>query len=465
MNLQLENAHANETIRRNDIIYRRWHKNNRRNSNIQACGIRCSELHKRAERAEFRAFEKANKEIRGRMYEAGKVDHTDTLILRYARDLLGRTNRSIMEINNVAYLKKKPLNTLVKYPGGKTGDLKHLRESFIELFPKTIGDYYEPFLGGGAVWLAVEPQGKMYVNDFSDDLIEFYTLIKNQDQDFFGYIAKMGKAWQQLHDIAVKHVGDIYKGDLSPLTQYKTCIDSLVLNGADAFDIIKKIVEAKLPRIKKVEEKKKSKLSDEDQLANIEGALKAGYYTYVRDVYNHHKKHDALRAAAFYFLRDYAFSSMFRFSKDGRFNVPYGGVSYNDRSPDVRSPYWQSEALLDHLNKTEFDNLDFEEFLNKRKPKKDDFLFIDPPYDSEFSTYDQNEFSQKDQKRLADYLINKSKAQFMAVMKNTDFIYGLYAGHEDQNVRWKTFDKNYTVSFRNRNDKEVEHIVVYRIND
>ena len=114
MNLQLENAHANETIRRNDITYRRWHENNRRNSNIQACGIRCSELHRRAERVEFRAFEKANKKIRGRMYEAGKVDHTDTLILRYARDLLGRTNRSIMEKSNVVYLKKKPLNTLVK---------------------------------------------------------------------------------------------------------------------------------------------------------------------------------------------------------------------------------------------------------------------------------------------------------------------------------------------------------------
>ncbi len=465
MNLQLENAHAGETIRRNDALYRRWQKNNRRNFTIQACGIRCSELHKRAERAAFRAFEKANKDSRGRMYAAGKVDHVDTLILRYARDLLGRTNRSIMEITNVAYLKNKALSPLVKWPGGKTGDLKHLRESFIELFPKKIDDYYEPFLGGGAVWLAVEPQGKMYVNDFSDDLIKFYTFIKTQNQEFFDCIAKMGKAWQKLHDIAVAHVGEFYNGDLSPLAQYKAVIASLVLNGDDAFDTIKKIVAAKLPRIKKVEDKKKSKLSEEDQLANIEGALKAGYYTYVRDIYNSHKQHDALRAAAFYFLRDYAFSSMFRFSKDGRFNVPYGGVSYNDRSPDVRCDYWQSPTLLEHLNKTEFDNLDFEEFLNKRKPKKNDFLFIDPPYDSEFSTYDQNEFGQKDQRRLAEYLIHKTKAQFMAVMKNTDFIYGLYAGHEDQNVRWKTFDKNYTVSFRNRNDKEVEHIVVYRIND
>ena len=461
MNLELENAHAGETIRRNNILYRRWFKNKRRNFIISEIGIKCSELHERAERPVFRAFEKANKEKRGRMYATGKVDHTDTLILRYARHLLKRSNRSIMEITNVAYLKKKPLNPMMKWPGGKTGDLKHLRENFVELFPKKINDYYEPFLGGGAVWLAVEPQGAMYVNDFSDDLIEVYLLIKKQDQDFFACIDKMGQMWDKLHDIAEQHVVDFYDGNFSALGRY-TSISSLSLNGEDTLNTIQKIVKSKLARIKKVEEKKQSKLSDDDRLANIEGALKAGYYTYIRDVYNRHKKVDALRAATFYFLRDYAFSSMFRFSKDGRFNVPYGGISYNDRRPDIRLSYWQSPLLVEHLNRTEFDNLDFEEFLNKRKPKKDDFLFIDPPYDTEFSTYDQNEFGQADQKRLANYLIHKTQAQFMAVMKNTDFIHGLYDGHEAQGVRWETFDKNYTVSFRNRNDKEVEHIVVYR---
>ena len=38
-----------------------------------------------------------------------------------------------------------------------------------------------------------------------------------------------------------------------------------------------------------------------------------------------------------------------------------------------------------------------------------DFVFLDPPYDSEFSTYAKNEFDRGDQARLADYLIKECK--------------------------------------------------------
>jgi DNA adenine methylase len=38
---------------------------------------------------------------------------------------------------------------------------------------------------------------------------------------------------------------------------------------------------------------------------------------------------------------------------------------------------------------------------------------LDPPYDSEFSTYAKNEFNKDDQKRLANYLINDCPAKWM----------------------------------------------------
>jgi len=370
-----------------------------------------------------------------------------------------------MQVKKFEYLRQKHLGTLLKWPGGKTSDLKHLRTNFSELFPKKIENYYEPFLGGGAVWLAVEPHHKMFVNDFSADLTNFYGLIKAQDETFFATIGKMGKAWDVLHDIAQRLGRKLYSGELDALEQEKASIRTLTLSEDDLYELILKILVGKLARIEKVEEKKQAKLNPEDQLSNIEGALKAGYYTYVRSLFNSHAEMDALRAATFYFLRDYCFSSMFRFSSKGDFNVPYGGISYNGRSPSVRTGYWQSEELAQHLQNTEFDNLDFEEFLEKRKPKKGDFLFVDPPYDSEFSTYDKKEFGLEDQRRLAHYLIHKCQAQFMAVMKNTEQIYDLYKGHEDKNVRCVIFDKNYTVSFKNRNDQKVEHLVVYRVWD
>jgi DNA adenine methylase len=50
-------------------------------------------------------------------------------------------------------------------------------------------------------------------------------------------------------------------------------------------------------------------------------------------------------------------------------------------------------------------------------------VFLDPPYDSEFSTYAKNEFDKDDQARLAEYLIKECKANFMIVIKNTN-VYG-----------------------------------------
>lgn len=46
----------------------------------------------------------------------------------------------------------------------------------------------------------------------------------------------------------------------------------------------------------------------------------------------------------------------------------------------------------------------------------------------------------------------------MLIIKNTDFIYSLYADHPGINIR--TFDKDYLVSFMNRNDKHVTHLLI-----
>ena len=95
--------------------------------------------------------------------------------------------------------------------------------------------------------------------------------------------------------------------------------------------------------------------------------------------------------------------------------------------------------------------------MEQSKPTENDFVFLDPPYDSEFSTYANNAFTKADQERLADYMINKCKARWMMIIKNTDFIYSLY---DKPGVYIKTFDKEYLVSFMNRNDKKVTHLLI-----
>jgi DNA adenine methylase len=50
----------------------------------------------------------------------------------------------------------------------------------------------------------------------------------------------------------------------------------------------------------------------------------------------------------------------------------------------------------------------------------------------------KNEFTRKDQERLANYLINNCKAKWMMIIKNTDFIFDLY---NDKGLNIQSFDK------------------------
>ena len=102
-------------------------------------------------------------------------------------------------------------------------------------------------------------------------------------------------------------------------------------------------------------------------------------------------------------------------------------------------------------------NKDFEAFLKETNPSESDFIFLDPPYDSEFSTYANNKFTHEDQIRLANYLIKECKAKWMMIIKNTDFIFSLYA---DKGLNIRTFNKEYLVSFMNRNNKKVTHLLI-----
>ena len=89
---------------------------------------------------------------------------------------------------------------------------------------------------------------------------------------------------------------------------------------------------------------------------------------------------------------------------------------------------------------------------------------MDPPYDTEFSTYANNAFGKAEQKRLANFLLKKCKANFMLIIKNTDFILSLYEpGTQCANgntLHLHKFDKKYFVSFQDRNDKNAQHLLI-----
>lgn len=179
-----------------------------------------------------------------------------------------------------------------------------------------------------------------------------------------------------------------------------------------------------------------------------------------RYLYNNTEKYkinNAFKSAIFLFIRNFAYSGMFRYNSRGEFNVPYGGIGYNRKNFHKKVDYLKTKELKSLLDFTIIENEDFEDFFELHKPTNNDFVFLDPPYDSEFSTYAKNEFTRKDQERLAQYLINKCKAKWMMIIKNTEFIFELY---NNKGLNIQSFDKTYLVSFMNRNNRETKHLMI-----
>lgn len=366
------------------------------------------------------------------------------------------------------------LQPIIKWPGGKEKELKYI-------LPNTpsFERYFEPFVGGGSVFMAMTAT-EYYINDLSTELISLYNNIATSNETFFWYAELMDESWENCvkffnnNRILVKKYLEyreekILKEDLKKYlhefcASKKDEIFAILGNEISSLpSIIMKEMETnlfrKMVRIRELEIEKHL-LPDKDLDDNIETAIKSAVYMNYRYLYNDKNIADStptLHCALFFFMRNYAYSGMFRYSRKGDFNVPYGGIAYNSKLMAKKLNYYRSKPLLRHFSDTKIYNLDFEEFLRTVNPDEDDFVFLDPPYDSEFSTYAKNAFTKEDQERLANYMINECRAKWMMIIKNTDFIYGLY-NKEGINIR--TFDKEYLVSFMNRNDKKVTHLLI-----
>lgn len=379
--------------------------------------------------------------------------------------------------------KDQKLYPLLKYPGGKDKELIHILPNI----PKNAEDYYEPFVGGGAVYFATNAQ-HYYINDKSNELMSLYTLVKEQNQEFLSKISQIDHNWQIIENVIENHSEEIYnlyyEYKVNNLDKQKLFdnISSFVLHNANEFNgllspnfnvgiqnFVEELIKSfknKIIRIVELE-KENGDLTKEDFILNIECAFKSAFYMHFRYLYNHaqeYKLSQPFYIAIYFYIREFCYSSMFRYNKKGQFNVPYGGISYNKKSLLKKLEYFKNTDLINHLSNTTMKCDDFENFLKSNKPNKNDFMFLDPPYDTEFSTYAKNEFGKNDQVRLSNYLINECECYFMLVIKNTDFIFNLYKDGQlcrnGRKIKVNKFDKKYLVSFQNRNNKDVEHLII-----
>lgn len=80
-------------------------------------------------------------------------------------------------------MNKLKMNPFVKWAGGKTQLLYKLKN----YIPETYNRYFEPFIGGGALLLDIQPQ-KAVINDINEQLLNVYFQLKSDVEELIKII-------------------------------------------------------------------------------------------------------------------------------------------------------------------------------------------------------------------------------------------------------------------------------------
>jgi DNA adenine methylase len=155
-------------------------------------------------------------------------------------------------------------------------------------------------------------------------------------------------------------------------------------------------------------------------------------------------------AKRFYYLRKTCFRGMLRYNSKGEFNIPYGRYkTYN--YTDLQNTQYE-ELLI----RTEVLNMGFEHIFQTYNDPNN-FMFLDPPYDSEFTDYGYCSFG-KDEHKILAKCFKETSIRCLMVIGKTPFIEELY---KDYIV--DEYDKKYRFklhSGRVGDEINTKHIVI-----
>ena len=142
------------------------------------------------------------------------------------------------------------------------------------------------------------------------------------------------------------------------------------------------------------------------------------FYYRIRENFNKDRgKNDVAQAARFIYLNKHCFNGLYRVNKKGEFNVPFNGKLSGwsaDRSHllEASTKLWSAEIRCgDYVGAV-------------RDAGKDDFIFLDPPYDvitdTSFTDYTKDGFGSEEQRKVADLFKDLTDRGCKCMLTNHD---------------------------------------------
>jgi DNA adenine methylase len=166
---------------------------------------------------------------------------------------------------DVAYLINEKPKPFVKWVGGKRQLLRQFRSMNLyppERFDTTTGRYFEPFVGGGAVFFDLLPE-KAFLSDLNKELVTTYNVIKDNVDDLISSLKKHKTDKEYYLKVRAQNSSDL--DDVSIASRFiflnRTCFNGLYrVNSKGGFNV-------------PFGQNKNPLICDEENLKKVSGAL------------------------------------------------------------------------------------------------------------------------------------------------------------------------------------------------
>lgn len=222
---------------------------------------------------------------------------------------------------------------------------------------------------------------------------------------------------------------------------------SFYLGVKENFEILKTEL-SEIEKLYAINRKKFEELKSKTPDERVDDENEPLYYQ-IRNMFNDLSEKKYSEALLYFFINKTAYSGMIRYNSKGEFNVPYGRYANLNTS-------LVTKAHNNLLTNTEIYNLDYSEIF--RMADKDDFMFLDPPYDCIFSDYGNIEhkdgFNERNHIELANQY-KQLKCKALMVIGRTPLTEKLYG-----EMIVEEYGKSYAVNIRNRFKSEASHILI-----